>query len=132
MQLTREGGAEAVESPDSRTVFYTRVPEVGPGLWAVPSNGGAEVKILDSVRFGYWAVSRTGIYFVDFDVPNRAPRPLKFLSFLSGGVTQVGTLEKTVAWTNTPGFAVSPDGRWLLYSSLENTDADLMLVDHFR
>jgi hypothetical protein len=38
----------------------------------------------------------------------------------------------TVAWTNTPGFAISPNSRWLLYASLESSDADLMLVDHFR
>jgi hypothetical protein len=44
----------------------------------------------------------------------------------------VGTVESTVSWTNTPGFAISPDRRWLLYTSLESSDADLMLVDNFR
>jgi hypothetical protein len=53
-------------------------------------------------------------------------------AFQSRQVTQVGTVENTVWWTNTPGFAVSPDSRWLLYSSLESSDADLMLVDNFR
>jgi hypothetical protein len=40
--------------------------------------------------------------------------------------------EHTASWSNTPGFAISPDGRWLLYTSLESTDADLMLVNNFR
>jgi hypothetical protein len=44
----------------------------------------------------------------------------------------VGTIESTASWSNTPGFAISPEGRWLLYTSLESTDADLMLVDNFR
>lgn len=132
IQLTRNGGAEASESPDGRTVYYAKVPEMGPGLWSVPSNGGDEVRVLESVRFGYWGVARPGIYFIDFDVPDDAPRPLKFFSFQSGHVTPVGAVEKTVGWTNTPGFAISPDSRWLLYSSLESTDADLMLVDRFR
>ena len=57
---------------------------------------------------------------------------MRFLNFESGQVTQVGTVEKTVSWSKTPGFAISPDGRWILYTSLENTDADLMLVDNFR
>jgi hypothetical protein len=39
---------------------------------------------------------------------------------------------RTVAWSNAPGFAISPDGRWLLYTSLESSDADLMFVDNFR
>ena len=132
MQLTRRGGAEAMESPDGRVVYYTKVPEVGPGLWSVPTEGGKEELVLDSVRFGYWAVARKGIYFIDFDVPSEAARPVRFFDFQSRRVQLLGILENTVRWTNTPGFAISPDGRWLLYTSLESTDADLMLVDNFR
>jgi Tol biopolymer transport system component len=132
VQLTKGGGAEAAESPDGRLIYYTKVPEIGPGLWSVPTGGGQEERVLESARFGYWAVARRGIYFIDFDVASEAPRPVSFLNFESRQVTQVGTVEKTVSWTNTPGFAISPDGRWLLYTSLENTDADLMLVDNFR
>jgi Tol biopolymer transport system component len=132
VQLTSNGGAEAAESPDGRVIYYTKVAEIGPGLWSVPVNGGDEERVLPSVRFGYWAVAPHGIYFIDFDVPSDAPRPVKFFDFRSRRVTQIGAVENTVAWTNTPGFAISPDGRWLLYSSLESTDADLMLVDNFR
>jgi Tol biopolymer transport system component len=132
IRLTMGGGAEASESPDGRTVYYTKVPEIGPGLWSVPATGGEEERVLESVRFGYWAVARNGIYFIDFDVARDAPRPVRFFDFESRQVTQVGTVETTVWWTNTPGFAISPDSRWLLYSSLESSDADLMLVDHFR
>ena len=30
------------------------------------------------------------------------------------------------------GFAVSPDGKWLLYSRIDETASDLMLVENFR
>jgi Tol biopolymer transport system component len=132
IQLTRNGGAEAAESPDGQTLFYTKVPETGPGLWSVSVSGGEEVRVVASPRFGYWAMSQAGIYFVDFDVAGEAARPVKFFSFRSRQITQVGTVERTVSWTNTPGFAISPDTRWLLYTSLESTEADLMLVEHFR
>lgn len=132
IQLTRNGGAEAIESPDGKTVYYARVPEMGPGLWNVPSRGGAEIRELESVRFGYWTMSSKGIYFVDFDVAGDAPRPVRFFDFESRNVRQIGWAEPSVSWRNTPGFAISPDGRWLLYSSLESTDADLMLIDSFR
>ncbi len=132
VQLTNRGGAEASESPDGRVVYFTKVAEIGPGLWKVPVDGGEEERVLESVRFGYWAVGRTGIYFIDFDMPSEAGRPIKFFDFLSRRVRQLGTVENTVKWTNTPGFAISPDGRWVLYTSLESTNADLMLVDNFR
>ena len=131
-QLTRNGGAEAAESPDGRTIYYTKVPESGPGLWSLPSTGGEEIRVLGPPRFGYWALSRAGIYYIDFAVPSDAPRPVMFLSFDSRRIAQPGVVESTVSWTNAPGFAVSPDGRWLLYTSLDSTDADLMLLDDFR
>jgi Tol biopolymer transport system component len=131
-QLTRSGGAESAVSPDGQTLYFAKVPEMGPGLWALSVNGGEEIRVLASPRFGYWAMSRSGIYFADFEVARELPRPVKFFSFQSRQITQVGTVENTVWWTNTPGFTISPDGRWLLYSSLESTDADLMLVDNFR
>ena len=74
----------------------------------------------------------SGIYFIDFNAAIDAPRPVRFFNFQTRQVSEVGTVEKTVAWINTPGFAISPDRRWLLYSSLENIDADLMLLDNFR
>jgi Tol biopolymer transport system component len=132
VQLTRRGGAEASESPDGRIVYYTKVAEIGPGLWKIPVDGGEEERVLEPVRFGYWAVGRAGIYFIDFDMPAETGRPIKFFDFSSRRIKQLGTVEKTVNWTNTPGFAISPDGRWILYTSLESTDADLMLVDNFR
>ena len=91
-----------------------------------------EERVLESVRFGYWAVGRTGIYFIDFDMPAEAGRPIKFFDFQARRVKELGTVENTVKWTNTPGFAISPDSRWVLYTSLESTEADLMLVDNFH
>jgi Tol biopolymer transport system component len=131
-QITRGGGAEALESPDGRLLYYTKVPETGPGLWSVPIAGGEETRVLDSVRFGYWALVSNGIYFIDFSAPGDLPRPVKFFSFQDRQVKQIGTVEKSVAWNNNKGLAVSPDSHWLLYSSLESTEADLMLLDNFR
>jgi Tol biopolymer transport system component len=131
-QITKNGGADAWEAPDGRSIYFTKVPEAGPGLWNTPVEGGEETPVLSLARFGYWALVDRGIYFVDFDVPKNAPRPVKFFAFRDRRVRDVGTVEKTVDWRNNPGFAVSPDGRWLLYSALESTDGDLMLVDDFR
>jgi Tol biopolymer transport system component len=131
-QVTKTGGADAWEAPDGRSLYYTKVPEAGAGLWNAPVDGGEEIRVLSSPRFGYWALVGRGIYFIDFDVAKDAPRPVKFFAFRDRHVKDIGTIEKSVDWKNNPGFAVSPDGRWLLYSSLESTDGDLMLVDNFR
>ena len=130
IQVTKGGGAEPLESPDGKLLYYTKVPELGPGLWSVPTEGGNEFRVMDSVRFGYWAVSKRGIYYIDFDVANDGPPSVKLFNFQTRRVIEIGRVEKTVTWKTTPGFSISSDSRWLLYSNLESTEADLMLVDN--
>jgi hypothetical protein len=65
VQLTKRGGSDARESPDRRFVYYTKVSEIGPGLWCIPTSGGEEVQVLDSPEFAWWDIVQNGIYFVD-------------------------------------------------------------------
>jgi len=130
-QLTKSGGGEAFASPHGEVIYYAKVPSAGPGLWSIPAGGGEETKVLDSPHFGFWAVSRNGIYFIDFDVAADQPKPVKFFSFQDHRVVQIGAVEKNVAAYNFTGFTVSPDSRWLLYTTLENMEADLMLLENF-
>ena len=59
------------------------------------------------------------------------PKLVKFYSFQTGKVEEIGTVEPTVS-VDYSGISVSPDGRWLLYSHVASTTSDLMLLDHFR
>jgi hypothetical protein len=43
-------------------------------------------------------------------------------------VTQIATLEKPFFL----GLSVSPDGRWLIYSQLDQSGSDIMLMENFR
>src|SRR5262249_27356933 len=119
VEFTRNEGGEAFESHDRGHVYFSRVLTGGPGLWRVPAGGGDEVRILDSPVFGYWTVGRRGIYFVDFNVAADVRRPVKFFSFRSLQTQRIGTVEATVTAGAATGFAISPDSRWLLYTSLE-------------
>jgi hypothetical protein len=56
---------------------------------------------------------------------------VRFYNFATGLVKPVGTVEATVS-ADFSGMSVSPDGRWMLYSHIAATAADLMLLDNFR
>jgi Tol biopolymer transport system component len=131
VQLTQKGGFEAVEAPDGKTLYYSK--ENTDGLWTVPSAGGEELPVPELAEAGYWrswTMTSDGVYFVA-RTGAAPPRPLKFFSFATRRVTQIGTVEKDpLRWV--PGLAISPDRRWLLYAMIEQNTSSIMLVENFR
>jgi hypothetical protein len=93
----------------------------------VPVEGGEEVRILDQVFHGNWAVLDQGIYFVNTrSTPRQA---IEFFSFATGQVTRIVALEKS----SGVGLTISPDGRWMLYTQTDQQiGSDIMLMEDFR
>jgi Tol biopolymer transport system component len=131
IQVTRQGGVDSTESPAGQFLYYTKV-RYAPGIWRSPVAGGEEKLVLDHHRAGYWrywAVVEEGIYFATAERPEQ---PLiEFLSFATGQVTPVAVLEKRLD-RGASGLAVSPDGRWLIWSQLDQVSSDIMLMENFR
>ena len=129
MQITTNGAFRPEESPNARLIYYGKA--YTNGLWSIPVEGGEERRVLELITGHNWSVTSTGIYYFDFAVPPGSPKLVKFYSFETGKVSQVGRVESTVS-ADFSGLSVSPDGRWLLYSHIATTSSDLMLVDGFR
>jgi Tol biopolymer transport system component len=126
IQLTRNGGAMARESPDGRTLFFDRAFTSRTSLWKMPVEGGEETKVLDSVGAGNWALVDQGLWFINWTKAGDAA--LQFLEFATGKVTRVAPISKPPA----PGLAVSPDGRTILYVQYDQQGSELTLVENFR
>jgi len=137
LQLTSNGGYEAVESPDGQFVYYNKNGFYTVGLFRISVEGGPEKRVLDYLpqleSFGDWAVTNEGIYFVDrYEI---AGKPLnhpaiRFLSFVTNSIVDVITLDKDPG--QHPGLNVSPDGQWLIYSRVDYSNHDIMLVENFH
>jgi Tol biopolymer transport system component len=141
VQVTQHGGRHGKESVDGRYLYYSRTSSFLASLWRVPVSGGEEVQVLQEIAGVLnFAVARDGIYFES--TPPSSPlghiamltpftRPqtmLDFLSFATGKVTRVITLDRRAAI----GLDVSPDGRTLLFAQSDSFTEDLMLVENFR
>ena len=130
VQVTKQGGFAAFESPDGRLLYYAKFDS--PGLWRVPVEGGEESLVLDQLRSGYWgawAVADKGVYFIN---PEEKPRAaIEFFSFATRRITRIALLEKEPA-KFTPNLALSPDGRSILYTQLDQSGNDIMLVENFN
>jgi eukaryotic-like serine/threonine-protein kinase len=129
VQVTRHGGFAAFESRDGRMVYYAKGQSVG-GLWRVPANGGEETPVLEFPApgyWGYWALGRHGIYFVDTSVK---PQVLNVFDPGTRRVTRVAALERNVTAYES-GLAVSEGDRRFLIVQDDQVDSDIMLVENF-
>jgi hypothetical protein len=127
-QVTYQGGGEASESPDGATLYYLKAQA---GVWQVPSFGGRESSVpgLENVTTSrYFFVARSGIYFLAIEKP---PWTIKYRPFSTGQISDVATIERTIEF-QTPSLSVSPDERWLLYTQLDQSGEDVMMVKRTR
>ena len=116
------------ESPDGKYVYYSKGWPFPQSVWRVPAEGGEGTKVLDAVHpYALWTVGKEGIYF--FTVPDeKRHSDLSIYEFATGKTRKILTIERPV----DAFFAVSPDGRTILYSQIDEAGSDLMLVENFR
>jgi Tol biopolymer transport system component len=127
VQVTKGGGEEAFESADGKFVYWVR-PDA-PGVWRVQVEGGHETQLHDVPMESLWALTGEGICF--FDMGNSAGPVLKFFSF-SGRATLFRQFPKeTRVDRSSTALSVSPDGRWILYTQIDQSGSDVMLVENF-
>jgi Tol biopolymer transport system component len=127
VQVTSNGGFRAAEGTDGAHVYYTQNPGRTLGLWRLPTSGGQPVRLLEGVLSEDFAVLETGIYY--FDQLSSQPR-LQFFDFASGRST---TVARDLGAIDVRAFLTSsPDGRTILFTRLDFSVDDLMLVENFR
>jgi Tol biopolymer transport system component/DNA-binding winged helix-turn-helix (wHTH) protein len=130
IKLTDREAGNAHESADGRTLYHSA--RFNAGLWQLPGVGGAGIRLLafpERAFWGYWAVAEKGIYYIRSD--GRDHFMIEFFDFATREVKPVAPLEKMpTPWER--GFAVSRDGKWLLYSQLDQSNSDIMVVENFR
>ena len=93
----------------------------------VPVQGGDETQVLEAVAFQGLAVTSEGIYFIPGpDLEGRYS--IQLSGFATGRTWPILTVNATPGG----GLGVSRDGRTLLYTQIDQTGSDLMLVENFR
>lgn len=127
VQVTRNGGHAALESPDGKFVYYAKSSAPEPEIWQVPVDGGTETP-LPLVRPGTWAswqVVNEGILFVGPSLGHRAV--LSFFDFDHRRTTTIAVLDRVPFW-----LGATPDGRTVAFDQPGREQGQTMLVDNFR
>ncbi len=126
VQVTSNGGTAALESPDAKTLYYTK-KNGSDGIWKMPIEGGPEVQIVKAIWRYNFAVTNKGLYYT---LPRSAngSSSVQLLDFRTGVTSQILKIEKTVDL----GLAISPDESELLFSQLDVISTNLMLIENFH
>ena len=124
-QLTWNRGYIAFESPDAAYIYYTQTLAGPSALWRMPVAGGQPAKVLDGVVWRNFVVLERGIYYIDIGPGGSR---LQFFDLGAGGVKTVATGLGEVRY----GLTASADGRTILYTRVDSTIDDLMLVENYR
>jgi len=137
VQVTSNGAFAGFESPDGAFLYYNQTMETPSPLWRQPISGGAPVKVLDGVVRAAFTVLDSGIYYTDrpsaeggllfTDQPSGETR-LQYFDFSTGRSTTVARNLGDVFL----GLTASRDGRTILYSRVDSSVDELMLVENFR
>jgi Tol biopolymer transport system component len=122
IQVTTNGGNAAFESFDGTQLYFLIL---NSGLWRMPVSGGPPVKILDGVVWLAYTVIEKGIYYID-NVSGESR--LQFYDFASAKSAVVARNLGDLFL----GLTASPDGRTILYTRVDLSIDDLMLVENFR
>jgi Tol biopolymer transport system component len=128
VQVTRNGGKHAFESPDGSMLYYSRTGGIGP-LYAIPTGGGEEKQALPRAPGRGYALVHDGIYYFDFPSYGGGRKyALRFHEFATG---QSRVVAEIVGPTSS-GLAVSPDRKTFLLALQTSAGRDLMLIENFR
>jgi Tol biopolymer transport system component len=127
-QVTHLGGFAAFESVDGKILYYAKGLDV-PGLWKIPTMGGEESQVLEAPAsgfWGYWAPVKNGIYYLEMS----GTPGINFLNLVSHSKYRVFDLIRPQQ--EAPGLAVSSDGRFILYTTINGYNGEIVLVQGFK
>jgi Tol biopolymer transport system component/predicted Ser/Thr protein kinase len=124
IQIASDVTSEALESPDGERVIFSRS---APGIWEAPSGGGTPSLVPELsgvVDSRHCFVTRTRIYFLVHEWP---PWTIGRLDLATRRVSTVANVSKTLEFY-TRSLSISPDGRWMLHSQVDQIGSQISVI----
>jgi Tol biopolymer transport system component/DNA-binding winged helix-turn-helix (wHTH) protein len=128
VQVTRQGGFAAEESPDGEYIYYAKHNYESPEIWRMPVAGGYETPVYPGIRpldWAAWTVLENGILFVGSGA-NGIPT-VSLYDFAAQGVKHLAVLDKPPFW-----LTATPDGKSVIFDLPGQEESHVMLLENFR
>ena len=115
-------GADRIvsDSPDGRFLFAR-----DRKLVKIPAAGGKALPVAAENGLSAWASGKDGIYFVE-----TGKATLQYYRFSDGKINEIAKFDEPPKLNQR--FSISPDGKTIVYSKVEQQVRDLVLVENFH
>ena len=121
-QMTHNDGAYGRISPDGKWLYYL---VANKELWKMPSGGGEPTQVMAPGTGFAFDLTTHGFYLIG--AHQAEGWPVIFYPF-DGRKPRTETTISQLARS----LSISPDGRWLVYTTVDDPIYEIMLVENFR
>ena len=121
-----KGQMTPLESADGTRVFFYKVDAEHTQAWSVSANGGDEHPVMGMPNDVGWVPGMKGFYFID------GPSRHFALNHFDSVTQKIHKIADLPGLFNIGSPHLSPDGRTFLFSGIEHSEGDIVLVDGFR
>ena len=123
------GDEDPVEAADGKYVYFRR----DRWIWRVPVAGGAEEKVAEpehDTRWTAFQAAAAGLYYLELDHEERA-LSARLYDLKTQKSRELARLPVTDP-SDISSFSVSPQGRYVLYPTVDRSETALALTENFR
>jgi Tol biopolymer transport system component/serine/threonine protein kinase len=122
--VTKTGGMREIESKDGHSLYYFR----DGAVWKNDLSSGKETRMIDAADFQDWRLCGNEICVIQ-----TSGRSAEFVRYDPvTGRKQSKPLDIGPLFPFGGGIDLSPDGRWLVYTSADSVQNDIMMVENFH
>jgi Tol biopolymer transport system component len=118
-----------VESSDGKYIYFRN----RRSFWRLPAAGGEEEQAFvpehDLMGGTTLQPTRQGMYYVEFE--RSAGEPVVSFYDYAGKKSSVVFQMKGGGWQGAT-FSVSPDGKYILFAKVDQSQTDLRVIENFR
>jgi Tol biopolymer transport system component len=135
VQVTRNGGYAARESPDGEWLYYSK--DRNGSIWRIPAGRLSRQAVFSEelvigppnyVQQKGWALMSHGIVFMDAP-GNGHSVTLRVYDFSGKQIRTIVPMIEGFRGSRDFGVSVSPDSRWVLYPQLDRSGGNIMLAE---
>jgi eukaryotic-like serine/threonine-protein kinase len=137
VKATNHLGLAPQESQDGSFLYYVTTIDEPSALWRVPISGGIAEKVLEGVFLANYVVLEKGIYYIARPTGQRGvfyddkPTGETLLQYFDFATKETTTVAENLGSVDLP-LAASTDGRLILFSRMDSSIEDLMIVENFQ